>query len=357
MNEIIVNDICAQLKKEIAILKMEVTALIQEKSDLEYHICPELNVLYMERIGDLKNRIMSQELMIREMRFRIEKMQAAINREEEILKETIDEEVENEYKEYHEKVNEEFKKAEEAKEERRRQEEKQAQNEERHRQREEERQQREEWRQANGGTGEEDNYTQDSEEKYYWEDEYYDRNDDDDSYTNATSSDDEFSGMNIKQKVKELYRRIVKKLHPDVNPDITEHEKELLNKATEAYRDGDINTLEDIYDEITGYEVPIEDDSEETLEKLQKLKDHLILQRASLIYAIKEIKESFPYSEKDFLENDEAVVKCQEELKSTIAQYEQQLAELSQRYVELEEKMEDIREAKRKKWRDNHNNA
>ena len=47
---------------------------------------------------------------------------------------------------------------------------------------------------------------------------------------------------------KELYRKIVKKLHPDMNPDVTEHELELFHRATKAYEEGDIMTLQAIYE-------------------------------------------------------------------------------------------------------------
>lgn len=48
--------------------------------------------------------------------------------------------------------------------------------------------------------------------------------------------------------LKKLYKNIVKRLHPDINPFITDGEKELFYNATEAYKDGDLASLQIIYD-------------------------------------------------------------------------------------------------------------
>lgn len=48
--------------------------------------------------------------------------------------------------------------------------------------------------------------------------------------------------------LKKLYKNIVKRLHPDINPLITDGEKELFFTATEAYKDGDLASLQIIYD-------------------------------------------------------------------------------------------------------------
>lgn len=61
-------------------------------------------------------------------------------------------------------------------------------------------------------------------------------------------------------EIKKLYRVIVKKLHPDLNPKITEAEKELFYRATECHKNGDLTAIriifeivesEDVKDEIT----------------------------------------------------------------------------------------------------------
>lgn len=43
-----------------------------------------------------------------------------------------------------------------------------------------------------------------------------------------------------------LYRKLVKALHPDINPDFTEESRELWERTLEAYKLGDLGTLLDI---------------------------------------------------------------------------------------------------------------
>jgi len=48
------------------------------------------------------------------------------------------------------------------------------------------------------------------------------------------------------RKLKNAYRVIVKKLHPDINPNLTEYQKDLFVKAQAAYDLCDLNTLNEI---------------------------------------------------------------------------------------------------------------
>ena len=75
------------------------------------------------------------------------------------------------------------------------------------------------------------------------------------------------------QELKRLYRYIMKKLHPDANPDATEAEMDLLRKAQKAYSEGDLDTLRDIADQLDDTEITEKyNDTPEDLIKLRELR-------------------------------------------------------------------------------------
>lgn len=45
------------------------------------------------------------------------------------------------------------------------------------------------------------------------------------------------------KELKKLYRKIVKALHPDINPDVSEAQVQLFDNAVSAYKSGDLGTL------------------------------------------------------------------------------------------------------------------
>ena len=100
MEEVIVSDACHQIKEEIQRLHAVVAALTQERDELLYYICPELAAKYVREIGDYQNRINAQEIMILEIKRRIEIAQAALNREKTLSQEAVDEQIYKEYLHY-----------------------------------------------------------------------------------------------------------------------------------------------------------------------------------------------------------------------------------------------------------------
>jgi len=54
------------------------------------------------------------------------------------------------------------------------------------------------------------------------------------------------------RSLKTLYHELALKLHPDTNPKQGEEEKELFQAAQEAYRDQDLETLEDLWKKLEG---------------------------------------------------------------------------------------------------------
>ena len=321
MNDIVVSDEYNKIREEIKLLMQEMAALLMERDELLYHICPELRARYAKEIGDYQARAMYQELMILELKRRIEITRAALNREQAISEEEVDEQVNEEYKEFHKKVDEEYKKTEDAKEEYKSKEEK-----------------------AN-------------EYRKQWEERYGDRYDDTADESEGSNENDKREGddsVGKKKKpptLKELYRKIVKKLHPDVNPNATEREKELLNKASAAYEEGDMVTLQEIYDEIFG-DSKTEDilsDDNISIEQLIKLKLQLALRIKELLAEVEAIMADFPYNKKKFLDDPEAVKEEQDKIKDKIERYEQEIQRLTKILEEVNQLLEELREKKRRR--------
>lgn len=114
MDDITVVDFDRQIKEEIRLLRAQLALLLQEKEELLYHVCPELLARYAREVGSYENRAHYQEYLILELKRRIELARAALNREQTISKEAIDKQIEIEYRAFHEKVEEERRRAEQA---------------------------------------------------------------------------------------------------------------------------------------------------------------------------------------------------------------------------------------------------
>ena len=306
MEEIIVSDVYHQIKEEIQRLQAVVAALTQERDELVYYICPELAARYAREIGDYQNRINYQEIMILEIKRRIEIAQAALNREKTVTREAVEEQIYQEYHEFHEKINQQFEEAEEAK-----------------------RQEREREYQRRA-------YEQRWQESYGEED----------------SQEDSQSQSRKERPIeppaaRELYRRIIKKLHPDVNPNATEHEKELFRKATEAYEKGDIAALQDIYNEIFEHAGAAATDREFTYDELLIRKERLTARICSLQAEIGKIRSEFPYNQKILLDNPEELRAKQEEFAKRIHQYEKEIERLTAILERTNREMEELRRKNR----------
>ncbi len=273
------------LRLEIMRLRAEVLDLTAERDRLKYRVCPAILADYNRRIGQIELEIMEVVLRVRKLRRMIEVLQAARNRGEDPDYEEAVRTADSEYRAYEQEVHEKA----------------------------------EEYRNASAGRtygqadsdGNQD--TENGEEEDQQGADKYDRED--------------------KEELGALYRRIMKELHPDVNPDITPEELDLLHQAMEAYKNGDIETLRKIAAILDGRS--IEDKVIEEVDQLRRIRDDLAFRKESLLAEIEDIKTSFPYTLKDFLNNKEAVRKKQEELRETLARWQEQEKVLQERLDQL----------------------
>ncbi len=135
------------------------------------------------------------------------------------------------------------------------------------------------------------------------------------------------------EELKKMYKQIVKKLHPDINPNITEGELKLFNQAVEAYKSGDIQALRSIsimISEISDYEETA--DSINVLkEKINRLKQMI----TNILNEIAQIKQSFPYNQKELLSNPKKLQERKDELNILLDEYKQIYAAYEQKLNDM----------------------
>ncbi len=341
-----------KLIEEILELELKLAALAEEIDDLENHICVELRADYDQKVGNLEYQAQAYRLEIARLKRAIELLQAAINRQEAAKYEEVQKKVEQEYKQYEEDLNkkaEDMKRDKEYKERRAKQDKK---NEERA---EEERKAKEEGKDPKRKcSGCKDGESTDKEDSSKDKDKKSSEKNSED----REKADDEGLGKNSetihetpKEELKRLYRMIMKKLHPDANPNATEKDKALLLKAQKAYAEGDLETLREIADQLDDTDITEKySDNPDDIAKLRELRAKLAEKVEILLAHIGEIKNSFPYTEKDFLANEDAVKARQEELAEYNRQCADKIIELQEKILELSKVAEknDKEEKKRK---------
>ena len=123
------------------------------------------------------------------------------------------------------------------------------------------------------------------------------------------------------RELKILYRKVVKALHPDMNPEITDAQARLFDQAVSAYKNGDLPAMR-LIDEMVGGG-PVLTDQENMAVKLSKEKDRLnsLLERVKK--EIGKIKTEYPYTMKEFLEDSEKLERRREELEKILEQYQE----------------------------------
>jgi len=133
-------------------------------------------------------------------------------------------------------------------------------------------------------------------------------------------------------ELKKLYTLIVKKLHPDINPNTTEKQHEQFIDAVNAYKNADLSELRIIYLLL---EKISEKETENSIDKLKKRETSLLNEKDHLSNGIKNIEQTFPYSIKDLLQNEE-------KLQEKVVQLSNQLAECQEQYNDIEKRLQNM---------------
>ena len=122
------------------------------------------------------------------------------------------------------------------------------------------------------------------------------------------------------KELKSLYRKIVKVLHPDLHPDLSDAERQLFENAVTAYKNGDLLSIRAIYETIG--DGPVAPDDADTMQTLMKTKKHLEALIAGINEEIAKIKGRYPYTERNLLADDEKVEERKAQLRGALEQYQ-----------------------------------
>ena len=103
------------------------------------------------------------------------------------------------------------------------------------------------------------------------------------------------------KELKELYRKAVKALHPDLHPQEEQEQAKTLDQAMRAYRAGDIETLRTICDSLE----PTPEVAASTLDELRAEAKRLKAGIRAFDEQLEDIKSKYPYSARIYLEDEE----------------------------------------------------
>lgn len=337
-----------RLVEEIHQIQARIIELTALRDDLLYHICPALKAEYEEKIASLERELLAAQMYLQEKRRIIEILQAQMNRQKAPSMEEAREEAHEEFRSYQEDLK---RKAKEAEDFRSRWEKESQWSAHDRKDREKNRNSGEDQRaektdssqEAAGSHGTDSSQETGDEQrkdgKKGREEDWKDQStsetggkDQKSSEAGGQDTESEEKEQSPVQKLKALYRKIVKRLHPDVHPNPTEREKELLNQASEAYQRGDLEALERIWDELSGADAPEEQfaDTPEGIEKLKELLIRLKDRLTSLEKEIRQIRSEYPYTLRSFLQDEQAVEQKRRRLKTQLEktrEMDRQLAE------------------------------
>lgn len=131
--------------------------------------------------------------------------------------------------------------------------------------------------------------------------------------------------------LKKLYRKIVRALHPDINPDLSDRQKDLFYNATESYKAGDLYSIKIIYDIVCAGDMDADNpltgkslmDEVKRLEELvQKIQNDIDL-----------IKSQSPYTLKIYLEDEDKKLEKLNTLENELKSY-QEAIKTQEEYIE-----------------------
>lgn len=117
-------------------------------------------------------------------------------------------------------------------------------------------------------------------------------------------------------EMKHIYKVLVKRLHPDWNPNLPQDKADLFVRAQAAYKMCNLHELRNILLMLDGEDTPLSSTIEEADAEITTLEQSV----AQLKKRIKEIEEAFPFTLQDKLYDEKWVEQEQTTIKQHIAQ-------------------------------------
>lgn len=139
-----------------------------------------------------------------------------------------------------------------------------------------------------------------------------------------------------KRELRDLYRKLVHRLHPDLHPEQTEWEKELFLKVQDAYEKGDLERLRELAKQLEAG-MPADAVDNETTEEWEERVNQLKEEIAKIREEIARILQEFPFTYRERLNNPEWIAQTQDMLRKEIAELEKEKARL-EKIVSIMEK-------------------
>ena len=287
-------------------LREKISSLLLRRDQLIYEICPALQAKYDQFLGGLELELLNLRLQYQELKLTLEAMRARKNRQEKVDYQEAKASAEEKTSQFQDFVR---KKREEQEQARRKEEE------------ERKKQERWEWEQAQ------------KEQKYREQEEAQDERSPEQKLLEEGIQDDQTSYVSFHDELRKLYRKIVKRLHPDSNPNVTEEGKRLFRKAVDAYHEEDLEKLREIAAILdssgNGHEKIVQEPTE-SLEELRERYQTLKRKADALQTEILMIMSQVPYTYQAFLSDAAAVHEKREELQMTITIFHAECQRLSE---------------------------
>ena len=139
-----------------------------------------------------------------------------------------------------------------------------------------------------------------------------------------------------KRELRNLYRKLVHRLHPDLHPEQTEWEKELFLKVQDAYEKGDLERLRELAQQLEAG-MPADAVDNETTEEWEERVNQLKEEIAKIREEIARILQEFPFTYRERLNNPEWIDQTQDMLRKEIAELEKEKIRL-EKIVNIMEK-------------------